>query len=135
MGLENPINQISDLNSSWPLGGESKSSGDDHLRGIKKAIKSLLGAAGLMQLGFPDKSTMNGAVLVGDGTGFIKKTMAELKVLLGLENVANVDQQNASNLTSGTVPDARLPTNALGTRTVSSSSPTGGAENDIWFQY
>lgn len=135
MPLESPVNQISDLNAAWPSGGEEKSQGDDHIRNIKAAVKSLLGATGIMQLGFPDKSTMNGAMLVGDGTGFVKKTMAEVKTLLGLANVQNVDQTNASNLTSGTVADARLPTNAVGNRTVSTAGPSGGAENDIWYQY
>ncbi len=42
--------------------------------------------------------------------------------------------QNANNLNAGTVPNARLPGNALGARTVSTSAPSGGADGDIWYQ-
>lgn len=47
-------------------------------------------------------------------------------------------QWNAGSLAAGSVPWARLtsvPTNALGTRTVSTSAPTGGADGDIWLRY
>lgn len=43
--------------------------------------------------------------------------------------------RNANNLNAGTVPDARLPTNAIGSRTVSTADPSGGSNNDIWFKY
>ncbi|MDX5370596.1 MAG: hypothetical protein LPL29_14595 [Alphaproteobacteria bacterium] len=42
--------------------------------------------------------------------------------------------RNASNLNAGTVPNARLPSNAHGTRTVSTGDPTGGADGDIWLK-
>lgn len=42
---------------------------------------------------------------------------------------------DAGNLNAGTVPAARLPTNAVGARTVSIAAPSGGAEGDIWYQY
>lgn len=42
MGLESSVAEISDLNALWPLGGDLRSAGDNHLRYIKVALKSLL---------------------------------------------------------------------------------------------
>ena len=39
MGLESNVDQIQELNPSWPTGGDPKSQGDDHLRNIKAAIQ------------------------------------------------------------------------------------------------
>ena len=47
MGTETPV-YIEDLNTAWPLAGDSRAEGDDHLRNIKVAIKgsfTSLGAA------------------------------------------------------------------------------------------
>lgn len=40
MGLETSFTAINDLNSDWPLGTDPKSDGDNHLRGIKAALKA-----------------------------------------------------------------------------------------------
>lgn len=40
MGLETSFDNIDDLNSAWPLGTDPKSEGDDHIAGIKKALKA-----------------------------------------------------------------------------------------------
>lgn len=42
MGLETSVTQISDLNAAWPLGSDTKNYGDEHLRNIKVALKSIL---------------------------------------------------------------------------------------------
>ena len=42
MGVEASVTKISDLNSAWPLATDERSKGDDHLRNIKIALKSLL---------------------------------------------------------------------------------------------
>ena len=39
MGLETQFDNLDDLNSDWPLGTDPKSEGDNHLRGIKLALK------------------------------------------------------------------------------------------------
>jgi len=41
MGLET-VTQVSDLNELWPLSTDLRTQGDDHLRAIKVALKSLL---------------------------------------------------------------------------------------------
>lgn len=79
MGLEVSVTQISDLNSVWPLGGDDRSKGDDHIRNLKVALKSLLASGtGLVQLGFPDKRAGASKLLIGDGTGFVWKGAHEI---------------------------------------------------------
>jgi hypothetical protein len=39
MGLESTVSYISDLTAVWPLGADDKTTIDDHLRYIKKAVK------------------------------------------------------------------------------------------------
>lgn len=51
MPVETGVTEISDLNELWPLGGDPRSDGDNHLRIIKVALKSLLTNPG--QLGLP----------------------------------------------------------------------------------
>jgi len=55
MGLESNVQDLDDLNENWPIGSQDPvNEGDDHLRNIKKAVKSLLNfPGGLQQLGFP----------------------------------------------------------------------------------
>ena len=50
-------------------------------------------------------------------------------------NGSGLTSLNASNLSSGTVANARLPTNARGSRTVSTGNPSGGSNGDIWLKY
>jgi len=55
MGLESNVQKLADLNENWPVGSQDPVyEGDDHIRNIKKAVKSLLNfPSGLEQLGFP----------------------------------------------------------------------------------
>ena len=50
---------------------------------------------------------------------------------------SNLSALNASNLSTGTVSNTLFNTNsnAYGTRTVSTSDPTGGSDGDIWYKY
>lgn len=38
MGLEGTITKVSDLNPLWPLPGDLRSFGDDHIRKVKEAV-------------------------------------------------------------------------------------------------
>ena len=51
-------------------------------------------------------------------------------------NGSSVTNLNASNLSSGTIPSGRYSStsNAYGTRTVSTSDPSGGSDGDIWYK-
>lgn len=42
MGLESSVTQISDLNPAWPTGTDAKNFGDEHIRNVKVAVRSLL---------------------------------------------------------------------------------------------
>jgi len=55
VGLESNVQKLVDLNENWPVGSQDPVyEGDDHIRNIKKAVKSLLNfPGGLEQLGFP----------------------------------------------------------------------------------
>lgn len=50
---------------------------------------------------------------------------------------SNLSALNASNLSTGTVSNSLFNTNsnAYGTRTVSTSDPSGGSDGDIWYKY
>lgn len=51
MPLEPNVQKIADLNEAWPIGSaDPKSEGDDHLRNIKRAVRSLL--SDVAQIGF-----------------------------------------------------------------------------------
>lgn len=42
MPVESSVTQISDLNPAWPLSSDTKNFGDEHLRLLKVAMRSLL---------------------------------------------------------------------------------------------
>lgn len=94
MGLE-VANFISDLVASNPTGSDNASTADDHCRLIKSAVKNT----------FPNVA------------GAVTPTHTELNHVDGvtsaiqvqLDAKASASALNASNLTSGTVPDARFP--------------------------
>jgi hypothetical protein len=50
MPVESVVTGIADLNAAWPLGSDQKQYGDDHIRNIKAAVKTLLTKS--EQLGF-----------------------------------------------------------------------------------
>ena len=50
MGLES-VTRISDLNAAWPLGTDERAEGDNHLRAIKTAVRSLLTDVNQIRLG------------------------------------------------------------------------------------
>lgn len=90
MSVESSVTQIQHLNSSWPLGQDDRSEGDDHIRNIKVALRSLLGTTGLVQLGFPDKALGNEKLLVGNGIGYTWYDATQLRALLGVPTIGDV---------------------------------------------
>ena len=57
-------------------------------------------------------------------------------------NLGTIATQNANNvsisggaITGTTINTLVVGSNAVGTRTVSTSTPTGGSDGDIWYQY
>ncbi len=83
------------------------------------------------QIGAPTNATFNAH------TADVANPHAVTKTQVGLSAVPNTDATNASNLASGTILEARMAvgSNADGLRTVSTASPSGGVNGDIWFRY
>lgn len=59
MGLET-VTKVSDLNALWPLGSDSRSEGDDHIRNIKTAVLSLLSDKSQVDSRHADNETPTG---------------------------------------------------------------------------
>ena len=75
MGLES-VTHITDLNTLWPLSTDAKSSGDDHLRNIKVALKTdLANVTGAVTATHTDLNTLAGAATTG-GVGLNVATQA-----------------------------------------------------------
>ncbi len=87
MGLES-VTKISDLNSSWPLSGDDRHEGDDHIRITKVALKSLLTDLNQIKVGPASLSGEAGkALIVNAGEdGF-----DELATLFDEENEIRLD--------------------------------------------
>lgn len=138
MGLE-VMNHISDFNADWPLSTDKRRQGDDHLRGIKRAIQNT----------FPN---INGAVTATDE--MLNSIPANLgpiitEILLHLEAPGSIKMWDLANAAIpagwvlcdgavvsgyGTVPDMRDrfvigagPSHAAGTTGGDSSVNTGDA--------
>jgi hypothetical protein len=106
MGLESAT-YIDGLVTTNPVGAtDPKSQGDDHIRLLKSTVKAtfpnLTGAVTATQL---ELNFIDGVTGV-EGTG--KIVLANAGVLPALSGI-NLTALNASNLGSGTVPDARFP--------------------------
>jgi hypothetical protein len=86
---------------------------------VQEAIEDHDAALGAITAGqINTEASTAGQVLTSDGSGNAEWGVISLtKTDVGLSNVANVDQQNAANITSGTVATARL-----GTGTANSST-------------
>lgn len=82
MSVETSIASIADLNAAWPTGADAKSSGDDHIRNIKSALK----------LTFPALAAP------------VTSTAAELNLLHGKTDVATAADIAAASL-AATLPN------------------------------
>src|SRR5690606_2459733 len=100
---------ISDLVATNPVGAtDPKSQGDDHIRLLKSTIKAT----------FPNI------------TGAVTATHTQLSTLnegtLPACNGSQLTNLNGSNITTGTVPSARLPATIGGNKTFSGDVAVGG---------
>lgn len=119
MGLESSVTQISDLNPLWPLNSDSRRQGDDHMRNIKAALLTLLTVAGRSQVGLPSTTGNAGklAKVNAGGTAFDLITPGtggglDADTLDGSHAAAFAATSHAhaaTDLTSGSIPDARVP--------------------------
>lgn len=120
---------ISDLVASNPTGTDPKSQGDDHLRLLKATIKATFpNIAGAVTASHGDVNGILG--LSGFTTGnYVRKSAGALEQRTPAQVRADIGADNASNLSSGTVADARLSSNvplknAANVHTAASQFPT-----------
>ena len=86
-----------------------------------------------------DLTPTNDGFVVGNGTGFVVETGATARGSMGLGSIAT-QAASAVAITGGTVAGVTvggltIGTNAGGNRTISTSTPTGGSNGDIWYRY
>lgn len=86
MGVEGSVTVVSDLNSAWPLGTDLQDDGDNHLRNIKVALKSLL-TSGPAQIGAlavaNDLSDLNDAAIARTNLGLGEAAEADFGTSAG----------------------------------------------------
>lgn len=120
MGLETGT-YINSLNSAWPLGGDQSYTADDHSRFIKATIvASFPNISGAMTATHAELNILDGALL----------STNDLNMLNGLYGNTlwhSGNDGDASGLDADKWKGA--------TYTVSTSSPSGGANGDFWFKY
>jgi hypothetical protein len=96
MGLETGVVDIADLDETWPLVTDDRPEGDDHLRNIKIALKSLIAAGGRAQIGFP-------ASLTGEAGKLLKVNAGETAyahLAQGTGNGLDADKLDGSHLSA-----------------------------------
>ena len=135
------ITHLSSVTFDSPLpltsGGTGASSASAARTNLGVAIGSDVQAydAGLADIA--GLAVTDGNFIVGDGTNWVAESGATARTSLGLGSMALQDYTSV-NIDGGTVGAASVTsmgTNSYGTRTVSTSAPSGGSNNDIWFKY
>ncbi|HEX6824739.1 MAG TPA: hypothetical protein VF077_00370 [Nitrospiraceae bacterium] len=69
MGLEASVTKVADLNEAWPLGTDPRSDGDNHIRNLKVAVKSLVSDPSQVTPKFADSETPAGLSMGGATIG------------------------------------------------------------------
>ena len=125
MPIEPSFLSIADLNSAWPQGLDKYYTTDDHLRGVKNALKMQFPALNAAVTGLPaDFNILTGGVAAG-------VTLARYQRLAPLNSA--IIQENQRNIASGfcgldggaLVPLAQLPGTMTG-KTTTNSLQLGG---------
>jgi len=91
-------------------------------------------------------STVGGTAIVVTGDGRLSDSRtcnnsfdnaSTSRTNLGLGSLATLSAISSSNITNGTIvsEDMNSGINGYGTRTVSTSSPSGGSDGDVWYKY
>jgi len=137
MALESTT-YINGLVATNPTGTDPKSQGDDHIRLVKSAIKNTYsGVTG-------EVTATHTELNYTDGVTSNIQTQMDLKAPLAsptftgtpIAPTAAADTNTTQIATTAYVQtEIGSGTNAYGTRTVSTSEPSGGSDGDIWYRY
>jgi len=144
---------IDGLNASNPAASDAISTADDHLRLIKSTIKATFpnitgpvtatqaAINGAAPLASPTFTGTPAAPTASPGTNTTQlATTAFVTALGNLKADKTITITAGSGLTGGGDLSANRTlsiassSNGFGTRTVSTSTPTGGSDGDIWYQ-
>ena len=136
MALESTT-YINGLVVTNPTGTDPKSQGDDHIRLVKSAIKNTFsGVTG-------EVTATHTELNYTDGVTSNIQTQMDLKAPLAsptftgtpIAPTAAADTNTTQIATTAYVQtEIGSGTNAYGTRTVSTSAPSGGSDGDIWYK-
>jgi hypothetical protein len=111
MPLESVTN-ISDLNASWPLGGDTKNNGDDHIRNLKTAVRSLL--TNVAQLGLTTvEQTLTVASTQITFSGVLQRGSVVIVILTQDGTGGRLITWDATKFDAGTPTDLNLDPNAV----------------------
>ena len=137
MALESTT-YINGLVATNPTGTDPKSQGDDHIRLVKSAIKNTFsGVTG-------EVTATHTELNYTDGVTSNIQTQMDLKAPLASPTLTGTPIAPTAAANTNTTQIATTAyvqteigsgTNAYGTRTVSTSAPSGGSDGDIWYRY
>lgn len=102
-------------------------------------VQSVAGRSGNVTLSVSDISGAQaslGYTPLHPANNLSEVTAATARTHLGLGSLATKSAVGTSDITDGSITSAKCATtiNGYGTRTVSTSSPTGGSDGDIWYK-
>ena len=144
MGLES-FTYITSLNASNPVTGDNKTEGDDHIRGTKTTLlNSFPAVSGAVtathtELNYVDGVTsaiqtqLNAKAATASPTFTGTAAFATITASGTIAAIGNIGTSGA--LSAAGVVYGNGGGNGLGSITVSTSAPSGGAAGDIWIQY
>lgn len=95
MGVETPIEGIWSLNENWPLTGESRRQGDDHLRLIKDAILKTFAAINQPITATDEElNVLAGALISTAELNYLQGVTENIQDQINSPNIARLNQLN-----------------------------------------
>jgi len=135
------VTHLSSVTFDSPLPLTSGGTGSSTASGARTNLGLVIGTdVQAWDAGLDDISGLavtDGNFIVGDGANWVAESGATARTSLGLGSMALQDNTSV-NIDGGTVGSASVTsigTNSYGTRTVSTSSPSGGSDGDVWYKY
>jgi hypothetical protein len=114
---------INSLVATNPTGSDAKSAGDDHLRLIKSTLKSTFpSVTGAVSATHTELNLLDGVTATTAELNYTDGVTSNIQTQLGTKQATLVNIADATTA------------NGYGTRTVSTSAPSGGSNGDVHYQ-